>query len=377
MPPVAARVEAGAAAIDTLAASFDRILLSCADGIRGPDVTCASAWAKALVTSIADPTSMRTLVLSSGGQPVALLPTVMTTVASFPLARRELRMLTEANHGRASLLVLDNDAALVQGALDHLIGDLVGWDTFILTVVADSDCHAAVVGAVERLALRTRVLLARESPYIVLPASWDDLFATLPKKMRWTIRKGEKDLAAKGQLTYEQFQTPDSVPRLHECMLSIERRSWKESSGSSITSNAREQSFYDALLPVAARSALLSGHVLLLDGQPLAYILGINDGRGTFLDLKESFDASFADFSPGHVLKRFAFENLIREGVRTYDFMGRCDPYKMKWTDKTYRRITLAVYHPSARGLLAYARSKAGDLVRSLRTRAARVSGSA
>jgi CelD/BcsL family acetyltransferase involved in cellulose biosynthesis len=74
---------------------------------------------------------------------------------------------------------------------------------------------------------------------------------------------------------------------------------------------------------------MLSAHVLRLDGRPLAYILGVAAGDGAFLDLKESFDASYAQYSPGHVLKRFAMETLIARGVGIYDFMRACEPYKL------------------------------------------------
>jgi hypothetical protein len=60
------------------------------------------------------------------------------------------------------------------------------------------------------------------------------------------------------------------------------------------------------------------------------------------------------------VLKRFAFERLISRGVSLYDFMGRCEPYKMRWTDRTYRSLTVALFNGSIAGSLGYLRSRLG-----------------
>jgi CelD/BcsL family acetyltransferase involved in cellulose biosynthesis len=179
--------------------------------------------------------------------------------------------------------------------------------------------------------------------------------------MRWTIRKGERALSEKGRLEYEELSDPASVDKLMHSIHTIERRSWKEQSGTSITAQGKQQAFFEAFAALAAESGMLCGHVLRVDGKPIAYIFGVLDGDSVFLDLKESFDAAYAEYSPGHVLKRFAFQTLIARGVRIYDFMGRCEPYKMRWTDKTYHRLTVVLFNTTFRGSLAHLRSRFGS----------------
>jgi hypothetical protein len=60
------------------------------------------------------------------------------------------------------------------------------------------------------------------------------------------------------------------------------------------------------------------------------------------------------------VLKRFAFERLIAQGITLYDFMGKCEQYKMRWTDRTYKVLTIAMFNRNVAGSIGYLRSKLG-----------------
>jgi CelD/BcsL family acetyltransferase involved in cellulose biosynthesis len=323
-------------------------------------------WAQALTHTLLKQDDLRTLVVSEGNEVVAVVPTYATQVAAPPFGRKELRIITEAHGGRRGLLVRNDDARLVEYTLETLARGLAPWDVLLFSVVEGSSSHETLLAMARRRAVRMRCVGVNEAPYIELGDSWDNLLAALPKKMRWTIRKSEKDLAARGRLEYDEITTPAAVPMLMENIFAIERKSWKEASGTSITAQTRQQEFFNAFVQLAAESGRLSAHLLRLDGAPLAYILGVSAGDGVFLDLKESFDADWSEQSPGHVLKRFAFERLISKGVRQYDFMGKCEPYKMRWTDRTYRSLTLALFNGTLSGHFAYLRSRVGGTSTSL-----------
>jgi CelD/BcsL family acetyltransferase involved in cellulose biosynthesis len=350
-----------------LAPHWDRILRSCDQGIRGPDATCSAVWAQALAATLLKDRAVQTLVVSAGSAPVAIIPSYRESRAGFPLARRELRLITTAYCGRGGLLVSDDDSELTQYTLRQLKKEIPAWDVFVFDAVENSRSHAAIVRAAQRLSWPLRCIGASESPFIELAPQWQTMLAGLPKKMRWTIRKSERDLSALGRLEYCEVTDAADVPTLIETVYEIERKSWKEGSGTSITAHAPQQRFYEVFAGLAARHAMLSAHVLRLDGRPLAYILGVAAGDAAFLDLKESFDASYAQYSPGHVLKRFAMETLIARGVLIYDFMGACEPYKLRWTDRRYRRLTLALYKRSFRGSLQFARAALGARLAAMR----------
>lgn len=349
-------VHTGWAPLEALRQQWDQLLASCSKGVLGPDETCSFTWADALVQTHLKNAQLRTLVVRSGTEPVAILPAYLAGGGGL-VRPRVLKLITQAHSGRAGLLTLGNDPALVDFLLERLVRDVQGWDVFELGVVQGSPSHVMVLRAAQQLGLHLRVIDKATSPYVELAETWEAVVAALPKKMRWTIKKSEKDLQEKGQLGYEHVTELHQVPALIEAIYAVERKSWKEESGTSITAHSEQQGFYEALVKLAAERGVLSAHVLRLNGEPLAYILGIAGRDGVFLDLKESYDAAFREHSPGHVLKRYAIDALLARGIRTYDFMGGCEPYKMKWTDKTYFRLTLAISNRTLGGAVAHYRA--------------------
>ena len=353
-------VHTGWETISEITSDWDGLLRSCQDGVNGPDTTCSSVWARALAQSHLKTADVCSLSLSSESGRHALLPLFRTCGQASLVRRREIRAVTEAHAGRSGLLVRNNDPALVEALLRCVQTDLDPWDVFTFSVVEGSPSHKAVVQAARSIPFRMRCIATEKSPFIALESSWDAMLSALPKKLRWTIRKSEKELSSKGRLQYAQAENPASTRSLLDTIYAIERRSWKEESRTSITAQDTQQAFYEALVPIAAEAGVLSAHTLRLDEQPIAYILGLVGEDGVFLDLKESFDVTYSESSPGHVLKRFAIEALLARGVALYDFMGKCEPYKMRWTDRTYRRLTLTMFGRSLRSRYFHFLSRIG-----------------
>jgi len=310
-----------------------------------------------------------TLTVSESSALVALVVTYRAERKAIPLPVRELRAISECHSGRAGLIARSDDPDVVECLLANLLSQLSGWDVFTFGVVEGSRSHIAVSTAANHLSLDVRCVSRKTSPYIVLPASWEQLLAQLPKKFRWTLKKSERDLSERGMLNYEEATEPAHVRSLLEAIYEIEKDSWKEDEGTSILSSKAQKSFYESLAEMAGQGGCLSGHVLRLNGEPISYIFGLLSEDGVFLDQKESFKKSFAAYSPGHVLKRFAIPRLLSRGVRLYDFMGDCESYKMRWTSQTYDRLGLAIYNRTWRGALCRLRSVFSQRARLIATR--------
>lgn len=348
----------------SLSEEWKRIHVSQRGGIDGSDATSSREWAEAILDSLIGADGVQTLVVRRESEVVAIVPVFLKRTRMMPTPRNDLSAITELHAGRTALLVLDNDVETLEYVLQTLVSEVPGWDLLILTLPASSSAYGAFLSAVNRCDLATEEIGRSESPYISLGSSWETMLRNLPKKMRWTIKKSEKDLNALGNLVYERPDEPERTDYLKECMFGVERRSWKEKAGTSITANSDQQRFFSALIDRVSASRALSAHILTLNEKPIAYIVGLAVGDGVFLDLKESFDAAYGKHSPGHVLKRYAMQALIDDGVHTYDFMGRCEAYKMKWTKQTYESVTLGVYNRGFRSSFFRARSAVRRLVR-------------
>ena len=343
---------------DSLRSAWNEILAAQSSDISQLDVTCSFEWAMTLWRNHLDKKPQKLLVLESDGEIHAILPLhqFRKQIHGFPC--RVLAPFTELYSGRSGFLLREPHHSQFAALFNSLSDAAKDWDAFQFTLVENSLQHQEFLTWQRDTGAACEEISKQTSPYIVLQENWEQHFASLPKKFRSTIRNGEKRMRESGQLEYREFHDASDLDSFAAAALEIERDSWKEAAGTSLTANRVQEDFHTDLLQGAAQSGWLSGHLLLLDGEPVAYVHGLLY-NGIFSDLKESYKSRYREMSPGHVLKAFAFESLYARRARIYDFMGACEDYKMKWTDKTYSRITYLLYNKTAR---AWAARRVGRL---------------
>jgi CelD/BcsL family acetyltransferase involved in cellulose biosynthesis len=332
--------------------SWNQLVLDNSGSIEQLDLTSSFDWATSLWESHLRGETPTVVVFREDRKIVGLLPlhSFRRSIRSIPC--RSFEPVSELYSGRTGFLFRNPQPDLLLAVLRDLKQELGDWDTFSATVVQGSDQESLLLEAARRGHWHNLVLARVSSPYIPFQENWESHFAALPKKLRSTMRNGEKRLRERGELSYREFVSPQDMREFNDAAKSIEADSWKSAAGSAIASNPVHEAFHSTLALRAAESGWFSGHVLYLDGQPIAYIYGLLH-NGVFLDLKESYRSPLREMSPGHVLKFFAFPALYQKQTRCYDFMGTCEEYKMKWTDKIYTRVTYLLFNNTLRGRLA------------------------
>lgn len=342
----------------SIISEWEELLKSSYDGILSSDYTNSSTWAQAICDTFLENNAKGILsIISKDKKIVGLLPYARENIWKWHTPIRRLQSMSSYYLGRHSFIVENNNTEYSTSLLLAALNEIPSWDTFKLTILCNSTAHRAFFKLAKESTILANVIGSSQSPYILLSDNWNETFDLMPKKLRWTIRKNCRELSAIGSLEYKEFGNQDNIDELFKIILEVERNSWKDNSGSSIIAQKEQLKFYKSLAMHSFNNNSISAHVLLLNNKPLAYIFGIISGDGSFLDLKESFVESYSKYSPAHVLKGFALPALIRKGIRIYDFMGECEPYKMRWTDKKYQRFTVVIYNKTVFGILAYIKS--------------------
>ena len=266
--------------------------------------------------------------------------------------------------GRAGIIYDLSVPDMADALASAVLRDSESWDAFSITVVANSNTELAILEAARAQAFAYRIVSELDIPFIAFPPTWDEYIASLPKKFRYTIRSGEKLLKKLGKLEMRLYTESEQCDEFLKLAYAIERKSWKEGTGTSLTRQPIQKRFHEQLAPVAAELGMFRGYVLLLDGEPIAHIYGLQFGD-VLCDLKESFDKKYADSSPGSVLKGLVMQELIGGTIKSWDFIGRAEFHKLRWTNDVYKQRHY-VFYAGGKGRLLRWRHDLGVIMRKL-----------
>lgn len=219
------------------------------------------------------------------------------------------------------------------------------WDTAILKGIATNSL----------LATRLRATAEGDGAKIVLRPDARHLYLELPgfeSKLSAKFAANLRRCARKvGGVVLEKIYSPRRAD--FAAALAIEGMAWKEVAGTSIAKDPRVARLYDALLRVHGRDRRACLAFLRAGGERIATLFFVEDAR-TLYALKLGYDPRFANVSPGHLIVEAVAADAEKRGLTAFDFVGREDDWKHKWTSLQREHVTMIAYRASARGLALY-----------------------
>jgi CelD/BcsL family acetyltransferase involved in cellulose biosynthesis len=211
---------------------------------------------------------------------------------------------------------------------------------------ADQELRASGYSTVRATGIR--------SPYLELPASWEELLASVSRNHRSQLRRQRRGLEREGRLVFRTTVGGDEeLERDLAAFFRVESSGWKSGAGTAILSDPRTERLYSDFAKAAAAAGWLRLHLLELDGVPVAADLSCAFAGGVFL-IKTGFDERYRRLSPGLVLRGEALRSAVQEGARFYDFLGGPDGYKLRWTTELRPRAAVRAYRGARRPLVLY-----------------------
>jgi CelD/BcsL family acetyltransferase involved in cellulose biosynthesis len=193
--------------------------------------------------------------------------------------------------------------------------------------------------------LSTTVL---RSPWLALPASWEQLLASLSSGMRSRIRRTERTLEKHGSLSFRTVAGGAELERDLDRFLALEASGWKGRNGSAIAAKPATERLYRDFALAAARQGWMRMYTLELDGQLIAASYACVFA-GESLLLKMAFDETRSALSPGScLLARMIRSAIEEEHLSACDFLGEADRYKLRWAPEVRPRMTVWAYRGAA-----------------------------
>jgi CelD/BcsL family acetyltransferase involved in cellulose biosynthesis len=203
---------------------------------------------------------------------------------------------------------------------------------------------------------RYRVIVwdSERQPYVVVDGDWDRYERSLKGKMRRDLGRRRRQLQEQGALSLDVQDGRQRLTALLEEGFGLEPSGWKEASRTAIRSRPETHRFYSDLAEWSAERGILRLSFLRLDGRPLAFQYGLEDG-GTYSFIKGGYDPAYARFAPARLLIYGLLERAFSIGLRRYDFLGAPEAFKLEWTERLRNLRRLEAFAPVATASAAWA----------------------
>lgn len=187
-----------------------------------------------------------------------------------------------------------------------------------------------------------------------LPATFDALLASLPSRLRTSIRAARRKLTQCHRFEFGRHERGDELDAALAALFANHTSRWQGKGGTGVFGDARKRDFYSQLTPRLLARGWLRFFYLRLDDRIVAqqYCFAVD---GTVMLLQEGFDFAFAKDNVGNALRASVFEHLIADGAQYYDFLAGTSRHKASWSDQVVHDIALACARRSWRGFVFFA----------------------
>lgn len=210
--------------------------------------------------------------------------------------------------------------------------------------------RAAAAGA----AHRTHVWTTQRSPFVEIEGDFGTYERSVGSKRLRELRRRRRKLEAVGEVTVEFVSPgPHDLGSLLDDGFRVEGSDWKSEQGTAILSRPETARFYTEVARWAATRGWLSLAFLRVDGRCAAFDLCL-EAHGRVYVLKGGFDTELRQFAPRTILLHASLERAFGAGLRSYEFLGADDDYKLPWATGMRECKRLQVFPGSATGVAGY-----------------------
>jgi len=232
------------------------------------------------------------------------------------------------------------------GALFRALETDPGWDVLRLKNVPEGSPLATRLPEVVRAAGGRAVVRPGARHYVFELASFE---TSLAPKFLANLRRCERKL---GGVSFERLTHPTRADFVEA--FGIEAMAWKAAAGTAMAIDARVSHLYEIVIRLFGAAGHASLSFIRADGRRVATLFAVEDGH-TFFALKIGYDPQYAAASPGHVMVLEAARDAAARGLARFDFVGREDAWKKKWTERHVDQVTVTLYRPTPRALARFA----------------------
>jgi CelD/BcsL family acetyltransferase involved in cellulose biosynthesis len=375
---VRARVIDDPGALTARRGEWDALLASCATS----EVTMTPEWLLAWWRTFGDleRRKLRAVIVEDGARMIGLAPLLTRVVRhrpGIPFRRLELLASGEPEEDEIcsdylSVLAARGAEANVASAIADTISKM-RWDELVLPAMSgDALAPLHLAGALHLRGVRVELATTTESPYVALPAKFDEYTASLSKRRRYLVRRSLRDLdewaGGKGA-TVEHARDATDLPKARAILEALHAERWREHGHEGVFASQRFKKFHDEVIPALHARGAVELSWLVARGEPIAAVYNLVwNGRVQVYQSGRRVD--FPDeIRPGLVLHARLIERAIAAKRVEYDFLAGVTRYKQELAPLSRPIVSLRAVRAPVREQARLLFARGLDAARAVRDR--------
>jgi CelD/BcsL family acetyltransferase involved in cellulose biosynthesis len=316
-------------------------------------------WTNALRKTHLQGASYFLVVLRDSSGILGILPLCIKEARKFGLSVLTLIPISEYFNTHSDILLTSSSEEVIEALLKVLSGLKYKWDIFRINRFIET--NPVLDRIIESLKNRASFIfdLRRTEPsyFIELGDSYDDYLRTKSANFRYKLKNTAKKMHALGEVDFLGAQDFRDFSEAYNAILTIEANSWKHKHGTAITSSEKQKEFYRSLCQSAFDKGWLRLCILYLNHQPVAFEMGLVKGK-KYYGVHASYDEKYKKENPGTMLLARYIEDLIRDGIKEYDWFGEPFEFQSRWTDKYRWHKSLLIYNRTLKARMFFVFNK-------------------
>jgi CelD/BcsL family acetyltransferase involved in cellulose biosynthesis len=243
------------------------------------------------------------------------------------------------------LVLPGREQMFVSALLDYLLTNKATWDFARFNTLPDDSPTAAALGA--ELTQRHWVWFQEQKPrtFIDLPNDWETFRKQMSYNERGQLGKYIRRVERNYKVTVRKCVTETQLQSDLTVFFDLHSRRWEAVGKPGSFSSSARRSFYKELSSLTLSRQWLEFWMLELNGEPVASEFGVRY-RDTVYSLQVGNNPEHSADRVGYVLRGYLLQQLIKEGLHRYDFMGGGESYKDRWASTQTRYLNFDFARP-------------------------------
>jgi len=310
-------------------------------------------WIRTWWESFGGNRTMHIIVVREGETVVGIAPMLEDVERFYGFKLRKLSFIWNTHVPRCDFIVAEKRLDVYRTLWEHLAAEARRWDLLLLPQLPEG---SPTLTWFKELASASGFIActwsADASPYVPISGTWEKYFESLPRNHRSNLYSRTARLSSMGKVELEPLSADaDNLGAALDEGFQIEAAAWKATTSDPLLADAGVRTFYSKLVESSGIKNLVNLQFLRAGNKRIAFNLCVRYAGSMYL-IKEGHLPEYKDYSPFNILASKSLENCFREGLQRYDFLGKEEEWKSRWSRRVLSHHWMFIYPNNPRTAL-------------------------